>query len=527
MGDVKRENVNWPNIVTAAETFWILLLIFGRKRPEFPEQLIIEVLGFLGTQLCVLWGGPNFQSRDFIPTVNQSHWATQKCGFESWSSHRHRWEVLMVWNYFCWRNPTWTTLGWYLLTTVIAVNQLRCLFLSLPWLCCLSPGSSAAGVSSPALIWGLCRASLAAHVIRDVVGGTSTGRCSQQQLCCRDASKPVFWILHSDGAVRPQGHSAILSVCFLAWACDEISLCAAFCPGIFTERVIQELSLCKNICENDALCHYVAVMNLQRIWLGREWKAWLGTVICSLPAASRVEAIQGTMGRVGMRKGVTRWSDGKAAHPTLSKRGDTVLSPWDVPNLELPGGPCCGWPLTCGIACEGEELRLLISMARNLFVLWLLCPWAQAAAFSCGLLGSWSCKGICLPGTPGAAPWICKARGISVSVCPSLCAVLWGCSMGWFNLLDFEIISHIKPQSPQPAVSSVWARWGLAQLLHVKEWVGECPSVLGASLHLLSALGQCGVCVSSHITGPSLWFPWPLIIQINNHNKSPCASLGK
>lgn len=74
--------------------------------------------------------------------------------------------------------------------------------------------------------------------------------------------------------------------------------------------------------------------------LGTEGKAWLGTVICSLPAASRVEATQGTMERVGRRKGVTAWSDGKAARPACSKGGDAVLSPWDVPNLVLPGGPC-------------------------------------------------------------------------------------------------------------------------------------------------------------------------------------------
>lgn len=217
----------------------------------------------------------------------------------------------------------------------------------------------------------------------------------------------------------------------------------------------------------------------------------------------------------------------KAAHPTLSKWGDIVLSLWDVPNVVLPGAPCRGWPLTCGIACEGEELRLLISTARNLFVLWFFVPGLKLLLLVVAYQPAGPVRAsACL--APQGLPHGSARQGAFLCVCLSVhpCSAR-GCSVGWFNLLGSEIISHIKPQSPQLAASSVWAWWGLAWLLHVKEWVGKRPSVLGASLRLLSALGQHRVCVSSHITGPSLWFPWPLIIQINNHNKSPCASLGK
>lgn len=101
----------------------------------------------------------------------------------------------------------------------------------------------------------------------------------------------------------------------------------------------------------------------------------LGWAQLSVPASSlqdRGHPRDNGKGRNEKRDHTMEWC--KAAHPTLSKWGDIVLSPWDVPNVVLPGAPCCGWPLTCGIACEGEELRLLISTARNLFVLWFFVP---------------------------------------------------------------------------------------------------------------------------------------------------------
>lgn len=106
----------------------------------------------------------------------------------------------------------------------------------------------------------------------------------------------------------------------------------------------------------------------------------------------------------------------------LAPKGVTLCCPHGTCPIECPQEDhAAGWPLTRGIACESEELRLLVSMARNVLVSRLLCRWSQAAAFSCGSSGSWSCKGICLPGTPGAALRICKARGISwVSICPSV-----------------------------------------------------------------------------------------------------------
>lgn len=45
-------------------------------------------------------------------------------------------------------------------------------------------------------------------------------------------------------------------------------------------------------------------------------------------------------GEDGKEEGLTPWSNGKAAFPAGSKGGGTVLSPWDVPNPMLSGGPC-------------------------------------------------------------------------------------------------------------------------------------------------------------------------------------------
>lgn len=55
----------------------------------------------------------------------------------------------------------------------------------------------------------------------------------------------------------------------------------------------------------------------------------------------------------------------------------------------------------------------------------------------------------------------------------------------------------------------------------------ERPSVLGGVPPPPKCPGAAMPCVSSHITGPSWWLPWPVIAEINNHNNSPCASLGK
>lgn len=79
----------------------------------------------------------------------------------------------------------------------------------------------------------------------------------------------------------------------------------------------------------------MAVVELA-VALGREGKAWPGTVLCS----SRAEVTQGKVERMGRRKGFTPWSDGKAACPAGPKGGDTELSPWDVLNPVLSGGLC-------------------------------------------------------------------------------------------------------------------------------------------------------------------------------------------
>lgn len=112
------------------------------------------------------------------------------------------------------------------------------------------------------------------------------------------------------------------------------------------ERVARELSFCENLSKKDVLWHYVTVMGAVvelAVALGREvgqGKAWPGTVTCSLPAAPGLEASQGKMEGVGRRKGVMPWNDSKAAHPALSRGGDAVLCPWNVPNLVFPGGLC-------------------------------------------------------------------------------------------------------------------------------------------------------------------------------------------
>lgn len=79
----------------------------------------------------------------------------------------------------------------------------------------------------------------------------------------------------------------------------------------------------------------MAVVELA-VALGREGKAWPGTVLCS----SRAEVTQGKVERMGRRKGLTPWSDGKAACLAGPKGGDTELSPWDVLNPMLSGELC-------------------------------------------------------------------------------------------------------------------------------------------------------------------------------------------
>lgn len=157
----------------------------------------------------------------------------------------------------------------------------------------------------------------------------------------------------------------------------------------------------------------MAVVELA-VALGREGKAWPGTGLCSQPAASRVEATQGRMERVGRREGLMPWSDGKAACPAGSKRGDAVLSPWDVPNPMLSGG-------LCPVALPVEGRTGSCCFLRNSLVSWSLHPWPQAAAFS-----SWSCKGTC----PAWHPVGLHTRGISV--CPSVrpCSAVGLCNEG-------------------------------------------------------------------------------------------------
>lgn len=120
-----------------------------------------------------------------------------------------------------------------------------------------------------------------------------------------------------------------------------------------------------------------------------------------------------------------------------------------------------------------------------------------------------SCKGTCPAWHPRAAPWV-----LYPSVCP--CSALGLCHGGLTCLL----CSHKHGRDLPGAF--LWSQW--VANIHLS-WGHQ--SILGASVPLQSVLGQrCGS-VSPHITGPSLWLPWPVTIQINNHNKNPCASLGK
>lgn len=125
----------------------------------------------------------------------------------------------------------------------------------------------------------------------------------------------------------------------------------------------------------------------------------------------------------------------------------------------------------------------MVSMARNVLVSWLLCRWSQAAAFSCGSSGSWSCKGICLPGTPGAALRICKARDISwVSICPSVHC----CGAGEGGGLTCRALQSRVTLSPgAPGLQQAPCEHGgdLPGSFPWRWWVGERPSVLGASVH--------------------------------------------
>lgn len=63
------------------------------------------------------------------------------------------------------------------------------------------------------------------------------------------------------------------------------------------ERIVREVSFCKNKCKTDVLYCCVAVVELA-VALGREGKVWPGTVLCS----SRAEVTQGKMERMGRRK---------------------------------------------------------------------------------------------------------------------------------------------------------------------------------------------------------------------------------
>lgn len=141
------------------------------------------------------------------------------------------------------------------------------------------------------------------------------------------------------------------------------------------------------------------------------------------------------------------------------------------------------------------------------------------------LLAAGPVRAPALPGSLGAALWVCTWGDPSVSVCLSVQCC--GLCHGGFNLLALQ---SPDLESPRTCVSmagtclvpshgaSVWAN------IHLS-WGHQ--SILGASVHLPSVLGQGWGSVSSHITGLSLWLPWPVTIQINNPNKSPCASLGK
>lgn len=233
----------------------------------------------------------------------------------------------------CWRNPTWTTLGWYLLPTVTAVSSWRCLFLStLAGLLLTRDQCHWCFISCSAVMWGSCTAFSAVCVIRDAVGGTLTGRCSQQQSCCNDGSKPVSWLLLSDGAVRVcalqrlpcasrhelmmRFHSVLLSALEFSW------------KGLSENFPFTKIYVKMMLCAVRWLL-WVLSGNLWWPWaerLGRERKAWLGTVICSLPAA-----IQG--------KGHPREYGEKGSHHGMMSKQLVLLAPRGV-ILCCPHGMC-------------------------------------------------------------------------------------------------------------------------------------------------------------------------------------------
>lgn len=151
--------------------------------------------------------------------------------------------------------------------------------------------------------------------------------------------------------------------------------------------------------------------NLQ--WPRQEGETWPGTALCS----SRAEVTQGKMERIGRRKGLTPWSDGKAACPAGSKGGDTVLSPWDVPNPVLSGGLC-----PVALPVEGRTWSCCFSKEFSCFMV------SSSLAPSCSFLAPGPIGAPALPETLGAALRVCTWEG-SQCVCLSMqCwgAVQWG-----------------------------------------------------------------------------------------------------
>lgn len=167
MDDVKRENVNWPNILGVGESrsepsYWSLA---ENVVLNFQSNSSSGCLNFWGTQLWVLWevlisrAEISFPWSIFHSLASKATEPPQKCRFESWSSHRHLWEAPTVW---CKTPHAGGTAPGLLRGGICSPPLLQSInwgvCFSPPGLCCRSPGSGATGASSPVALWSEGRA---------------------------------------------------------------------------------------------------------------------------------------------------------------------------------------------------------------------------------------------------------------------------------------------------------------------------------------------------------------------------------
>lgn len=263
------------------KTFWILLLIFGRKHcPEFPEQLIIGVLGFLGTQLCVLCGLPISRAEILFP---QSIKATELPKSADLRAEAATGTAEKSW--WCETTCAGGTPPGPLRGGICSPPSLQ----SISWGVCFSPYHGC-GVSHEGAV------PLVFHLLH-----RSEGCAERPQQCMRLG----MWLEGPRQEGVPSSSYVVVmqvNLCFEFFILMELQDCRAalqcFPCASWHEPVMRFHSVLlfaleftwRGLSKSFPFAKiYVKMMpcaimrlswNLQRIWLGKERKAWLGTVIC-------------------------------------------------------------------------------------------------------------------------------------------------------------------------------------------------------------------------------------------------------